>query len=67
MSEQMSEAEIKQYVQLAMEDLVTAEDNLRLGHLRAAVSRAYYDTMLCFMLSQPYWAAGAYGEANTRE
>jgi uncharacterized protein (UPF0332 family) len=42
MSEQMSKAEVEQYMRLANEDLVAAEDNLRLGHLRAAVSRAYY-------------------------
>ncbi len=42
MSEQMSKAEVEQYMRLASEDLVAAEDNLRLGHLRAAVSRAYY-------------------------
>ncbi len=42
MSDQMSKAEVEQYMRLASEDLVAAEDNLRLGHLRAAVSRAYY-------------------------
>jgi len=42
MSEQMSRSEIKQYVALASEDLAAARDNLRFGHLRAAVSRAYY-------------------------
>lgn len=42
MTERMSSAEVKQYLHLAMEDLTAAEDNLRLGHLRVAVSRAYY-------------------------
>jgi uncharacterized protein (UPF0332 family) len=42
MTEQMTEAEIQQYIYLATEDLAAAQDNLRLGHLRAAVSRAYY-------------------------
>jgi uncharacterized protein (UPF0332 family) len=42
MSEQMSKAEVEQYMRLADEDLVAAQDNLRLGHLRVAVSRAYY-------------------------
>lgn len=42
MSEQMSKAEIEQYMRSANEDLVAAQDNLRLGHLRVAVSRAYY-------------------------
>jgi len=38
----MSNAEIELYLNLAAEDLAAADDNLRLGHLRAAVSRAYY-------------------------
>lgn len=42
MNERMSEAEIRQYLYLANEDLTAAHDNLRLGHLRVAVSRAYY-------------------------
>jgi uncharacterized protein (UPF0332 family) len=42
MSQQMSKAEVEQYMRLANEDLVAAQDNLRLGHLRVAVSRAYY-------------------------
>ena len=42
MSERMSNAEVTQYLHLAMEDLTAAQDNLRLGHLRVAVSRAYY-------------------------
>jgi uncharacterized protein (UPF0332 family) len=42
MSEQMSQAEIEEYLALANEDLTAAQDNLRFGHLRAAVSRAYY-------------------------
>jgi uncharacterized protein (UPF0332 family) len=42
MADRMSEPEIKHYLDLAVDDLVAAQDNLRLGHLRAAVSRAYY-------------------------
>jgi uncharacterized protein (UPF0332 family) len=42
MSERMSKSEIAEYIQLATEDLSAAHDNLRLGHLRVAVSRAYY-------------------------
>lgn len=42
MSERMSQAEIEEYLALANEDLAAARDNLRFGHLRAAVSRAYY-------------------------
>ncbi len=42
MTERMNEAEVQQYIYLATEDLTAAQDNLRLGHLRAAVSRAYY-------------------------
>jgi len=42
MSEQMSQAEIEEYLGLANEDLTAAQDNFRFGHLRAAVSRAYY-------------------------
>ena len=38
----MSDVEIERYLNLATEDLAAAQDNLRLGHLRAAVSRAYY-------------------------
>jgi uncharacterized protein len=42
MSEQMSRAEIEEYLALANEDLAAAGDNLQFGHLRVAVSRAYY-------------------------
>jgi len=42
MADQMTDAEIEHYLNLATEDLATAQDNLRLGHLRTAVSRAYY-------------------------
>jgi uncharacterized protein (UPF0332 family) len=42
MSEQMSQAEIEEYLALANEDLAAARDNFQFGHLRAAVSRAYY-------------------------
>jgi uncharacterized protein (UPF0332 family) len=42
MSEQMSRAEIEEYLALANEDLAAARDNLQFGHLRVAVSRAYY-------------------------
>jgi uncharacterized protein (UPF0332 family) len=42
MIERMSETEVQQYLYLATEDLAAAQDNLRLSHLRAAVSRAYY-------------------------
>ena len=42
MTERMSDIEIQHYLNLATEELTTARDNLRLGHLRAAVSRAYY-------------------------
>ena len=42
MSERMSRAETGQYLHLANEDLAAARDNLHLGHLRVAVSRAYY-------------------------
>jgi uncharacterized protein len=42
MSEKMSRAEIEEYLALAWEDLQAARDNLRFGHLRVAVSRAYY-------------------------
>ncbi|PWH16807.1 MAG: hypothetical protein DDG58_09120 [Ardenticatenia bacterium] len=38
----MSDAETRHYLNLADEEIVAARDNLRLGHLRAAVSRAYY-------------------------
>ena len=38
----MSDSEIQEYIALANEDLSAAQDNLRLGHLRVAVSRAYY-------------------------
>jgi uncharacterized protein len=38
----MSQAEIEEYLALAHEDLSAAQDNLRFGYLRAAVSRAYY-------------------------
>jgi uncharacterized protein (UPF0332 family) len=40
--DQMSDVEIQEYIDLANEDLSAAQDNLRLGHLRVAVSRAYY-------------------------
>ncbi|MGC8880589.1 MAG: HEPN domain-containing protein [Anaerolineae bacterium] len=42
MAERMSDAETRHYLNLADEEIVAARDNLRLGHLRAAVSRAYY-------------------------
>jgi uncharacterized protein (UPF0332 family) len=42
MGERMTEAEVEQYLSLATEDLAAAQDNLQLGHLRVAVSRAYY-------------------------
>lgn len=42
MIERMSDTEVEQYVRLATEDLAAAQDNIRLGHLRVAVSRAYY-------------------------
>lgn len=38
----MSQAEIQRYLDLAQEDIQTAQDNLQMGHLRTAVSRAYY-------------------------
>jgi uncharacterized protein (UPF0332 family) len=38
----MSDTEIQEYIDLANEDLSAAQDNLRLSHLRVAVSRAYY-------------------------
>ena len=38
----MSDAEIGHYLLLATEDLAAAQDNLRLHHVRAAISRAYY-------------------------
>ncbi len=38
----MSASEIQEYIAMANEDLSAAQDNLRLGHLRVAVSRAYY-------------------------
>jgi uncharacterized protein (UPF0332 family) len=38
--DRMSVSEIQEYIALANEDLSAAQDNLRLGHLRAAVSRA---------------------------
>jgi uncharacterized protein (UPF0332 family) len=37
--DRMSVSEIQEYIALANEDLSAAQDNLRLGHLRAAVSR----------------------------
>jgi len=40
--DRMSDAEIQEYIALANEELSAAQDNLRLAHLRAAVSRAYY-------------------------
>ncbi len=40
--DRMSASEIQEYIALANEDLSAAQDNLRLGHLRVAVSRAYY-------------------------
>jgi hypothetical protein len=63
MSEQMSKAEIEQYMRSANEDLVAAQDNLRLGHLRVAVSRAYY---AMFARPLPYWVVGDCGGASTR-
>ena len=42
MAESMSDAEVKHYLSLANEELIAAQDNLHLRHLRAAVSRAYY-------------------------
>lgn len=42
MSDPMSEVEVQRYISLATEDLGAATDNLRLGHFRVAVSRAYY-------------------------
>ena len=42
MSEQMDESEIRQYIEMASDDLAAAKDNVQLGHLRVAVSRAYY-------------------------
>jgi uncharacterized protein (UPF0332 family) len=42
MAERMSNAETQHYLNWANEEIVAARDNLRLGHLRAAVSRAYY-------------------------
>lgn len=38
----MSDEEVEEYRRLAIEDLTAAHDNLQLGHLRVAVSRAYY-------------------------
>ncbi len=38
----MDESEIEHYVALAHDDLQAARDNLQLGHLRVAASRAYY-------------------------
>lgn len=42
MPDRMSDSEIQEYIDLANEDLSAAQDNLRLGHLRVTVSRAYY-------------------------
>ena len=42
MTERMSDVEIQHYMALASEELSAAQDNLRLGHLRASVSRSYY-------------------------
>ncbi len=42
MSDRMSGAEVEHYIHLATEELAAARDNLRLRHLRASVSRAYY-------------------------
>jgi uncharacterized protein (UPF0332 family) len=42
MPDRMSASEIQEYIALATEDLSAARDNVRLGHLRVAVSRAYY-------------------------
>jgi uncharacterized protein (UPF0332 family) len=42
MNERMSRSEIEEYLALANEDLAAAQDNLHFGHLRTAVSRAYY-------------------------
>ncbi|HIC88064.1 MAG TPA: HEPN domain-containing protein [Anaerolineae bacterium] len=38
----MSDAEVQRYLALANDDLRAAWDNLQLGYLRVAVSRAYY-------------------------
>jgi uncharacterized protein (UPF0332 family) len=38
----MSKLEAEHYLKLATDDLRAASDNLQLGHLRVAVSRAYY-------------------------
>ena len=42
MTDRMSDVEVEHYFHLATEDLAAAQDNLRLGHLRTVVSRAYY-------------------------
>lgn len=42
MSDRMNASEVQEYIDLANEDLSAARDNLGLGHLRVAVSRAYY-------------------------
>lgn len=38
----MSRPDIQRYFDLAKDDLQAASDNLRLGHFRVAISRAYY-------------------------
>lgn len=38
----MSKPDVQQYLDLAHDDLRAASDNLNLGHLRVAISRAYY-------------------------
>lgn len=38
----MDKIEIQQYIDMAIDDLAAAKDNVQLGHLRVAVSRAYY-------------------------
>ncbi|MFQ5612413.1 MAG: HEPN domain-containing protein [Anaerolineae bacterium] len=38
----MSDAEIQRYLSLANDELQAASDNLKLGHKRVAISRAYY-------------------------
>lgn len=42
MSDRMSNAEIEHYLDLATEEIDSAQDNLGMGHLRTAISRAYY-------------------------
>jgi uncharacterized protein (UPF0332 family) len=42
MTDRMSASEIERYLELSRDEPATAGDNLDLGHLRAATSRAYY-------------------------